>query len=163
MVLCKRFLFRSCVVNGHLIIHVHCGESSRWTGSKWRGRYDWPDSQGHQAVLMTRTFVAIEGYPSFCTVCAGLVQHEVIDPESMTCENGNVNDILKSIMYLHITVWKFLRSKWPNGLRRGSAATHFLGSRVRIPSEKWMSLSCEYCVLLGRGLCVGPITRPEEF
>ena len=25
-----------------------------------------------------------------------------------------------------------------------------------------LSLSCECCVLLGRGLCEGPITRPEE-
>ena len=25
-----------------------------------------------------------------------------------------------------------------------------------------MSVCCECCVLLGRGLCVGPITRPEE-
>jgi hypothetical protein len=25
-----------------------------------------------------------------------------------------------------------------------------------------MSVSCECCVLSGRGLCVGPITRPEE-
>jgi len=26
----------------------------------------------------------------------------------------------------------------------------------------WMSVSCEYCVLSGRGLCVGLTTRPEE-
>jgi hypothetical protein len=26
----------------------------------------------------------------------------------------------------------------------------------------WMSVSCECCVLSGRGLCDGPITRPEE-
>jgi hypothetical protein len=25
-----------------------------------------------------------------------------------------------------------------------------------------MSVSCECCVLSGRGLCVGPITLPEE-
>jgi len=25
-----------------------------------------------------------------------------------------------------------------------------------------VSLSCKFCVLLGRGLCVGLITRPEE-
>jgi len=25
-----------------------------------------------------------------------------------------------------------------------------------------MSASCEYCVLLGRGLCIGMISRPEE-
>jgi hypothetical protein len=27
----------------------------------------------------------------------------------------------------------------------------------------WMPVSCERCVLFGRGLCDGPITRPEEF
>jgi len=26
----------------------------------------------------------------------------------------------------------------------------------------WMSVCCEYCVLSGRGLCEGLITRPEE-
>ena len=30
------------------------------------------------------------------------------------------------------------------------------------PPEAWMSVSCECCVLSGRGLCVGLITRPEE-
>jgi len=28
--------------------------------------------------------------------------------------------------------------------------------------ESWMSVSCKCCVLLGRGLCDGPITRPEK-
>ena len=37
-----------------------------------------------------------------------------------------------------------------------------LGLRVRIPPVAWMSLFCECCVLSGRGLCIGPITRPEE-
>jgi len=27
--------------------------------------------------------------------------------------------------------------------------------------EAWMSVSCECCVLSGRGPCSGPITRPE--
>ena len=52
----------------------------------------------------------------------------------------------------------FGRSRWP----RGSAAASLLGWRVRIPSGAWMSVSCECCVLSGRGLCVGLITRPEE-
>jgi hypothetical protein len=30
------------------------------------------------------------------------------------------------------------------------------------PAGAWMSGSCECCVLSGRGLCVGLITRPEE-
>jgi hypothetical protein len=33
---------------------------------------------------------------------------------------------------------------------------------VRIPPGIWMSLYCECCLLSGRGLCDGLITRPEE-
>ena len=47
-------------------------------------------------------------------------------------------------------------------LRRGSMAARLLGLRVRIPPGPWMSVSCERCALPGRGLCVGPIPRPEE-
>ena len=55
------------------------------------------------------------------------------------------------------------RFRWPRGLRRGSATACLLGLRVRIPPGTWMSVSCERCVLSGRGLCVGLITRTEEF
>jgi hypothetical protein len=54
------------------------------------------------------------------------------------------------------------RSQWLRGLGRGSAAAYLLGLRVRIMSGAWMSVSCKCCVLLGRGLCVELITRPEE-
>jgi hypothetical protein len=54
------------------------------------------------------------------------------------------------------------RSQWSRGLRRGSAAVGLLGLRVRIPPGAWMSVSYECCVLSGRGLYVGLITRPEE-
>jgi len=54
------------------------------------------------------------------------------------------------------------RSQWSRGLRRGSAAARLLGLRVRIPPGAWTSVSCEYCLLSGRGLCVRLITRPEE-
>ena len=54
------------------------------------------------------------------------------------------------------------RSQWPRGLRRGSAAVPFLGLRVRIRPGAWTSVCCECCVLSGRGLCDGLITRPEE-
>jgi len=37
-----------------------------------------------------------------------------------------------------------------------------LGLRVRISPRAWMSVCSEYCVLLGRGLCDGLITRSEE-
>jgi len=43
-----------------------------------------------------------------------------------------------------------------------SAAALFPGLRVRILPGAWLSVSCECCVLSGRGFCVGPITRPKE-
>jgi len=37
-----------------------------------------------------------------------------------------------------------------------------LRSWVRIPPGAWMFVCCECCVLSGRALCDGLITRPEE-
>ena len=64
---------------------------------------------------------------------------------------------------LHIDIfarlsWMKSRSHWPRSLRRVSAAVRLLGLWVRIPPEAWMSVSCEWCVFSGRGLCVGLIT-----
>ena len=41
-------------------------------------------------------------------------------------------------------------------------AARMLRLPVRIPPGALMSVSCECCVLSGRGLCDGPIPRPEE-
>ena len=54
------------------------------------------------------------------------------------------------------------RSQWPCGLRRRSSAARLLRLWVRIPPRAWMFVCCECCVLSGRGLCDGLITRPEE-
>jgi hypothetical protein len=55
------------------------------------------------------------------------------------------------------------RSQWPRCLRHGSAGARLLGLWVRIPPGTWMSVSCECCVLAGRGgLRFWLITRPEE-
>ena len=53
------------------------------------------------------------------------------------------------------------RSQWQSGLRRVFAADRLLGLRVRIPPGLCMFVCCKCCVLLGRGLCDGPIARPE--
>jgi hypothetical protein len=53
------------------------------------------------------------------------------------------------------------RSRWPRCLRRGSTAARLLRLWVRIPPGAWMFVCCQWCVLSGRGLCVGLITRPE--
>jgi hypothetical protein len=72
------------------------------------------------------------------------------------------NSDVKLTMIFPTDMQKENRSRWPRGLRRGSMAARLLGLRVRIPPRAWMSVSCEYCVLSGRGHCVGLITRPEE-
>jgi hypothetical protein len=54
------------------------------------------------------------------------------------------------------------RFQRPRGLRRRSAAERLLESWVRIPPGAWMFVSCTVFVLSGRGLCDGPIPRPEE-
>jgi len=40
--------------------------------------------------------------------------------------------------------------------------TGLLRSWVRIPPGVWMFVCCECCVLSGRGLCDGLITRPKK-
>jgi hypothetical protein len=47
------------------------------------------------------------------------------------------------------------------GVRCESAAARLLGLRVGIPLGAWMSVSWQCCVLSGREICVGLITRPE--
>ena len=46
--------------------------------------------------------------------------------------------------------------------KASSANARLLKLWVRISSEAWISVSCECCVLSGRGLCEGLFTRPEE-
>jgi hypothetical protein len=53
------------------------------------------------------------------------------------------------------------RSQWPRGLTRGSAVARLLVLAVRFCREPGY-LSVVSIVLLGRGLCVEPITHPEE-
>ena len=56
----------------------------------------------------------------------------------------------------------YCRPQWPSGLRGRLAADRLLRLRVWIPPRAWVFVSCECCMLLGRGLCDGLITRPEE-
>jgi len=60
-------------------------------------------------------------------------------------------------------VWMYrFPSQWPRGLRRSFSAACLLRFWVRIPLGAWMFVCCECCVLSGKGLCDGLITRPEE-
>jgi hypothetical protein len=53
-------------------------------------------------------------------------------------------------------------SQCPRGLRRRFTAARLLRSLVRIPPGAWGFVCCVCCVLSGRGLCDGLITRPDE-
>jgi hypothetical protein len=70
--------------------------------------------------------------------------------------------MLSPILLLLLLLLLLRRSQWPRGLKRGSTAARLLGSWVWIPPGAWMSVCCECCVLSGRCLCDGLITRPEE-
>jgi hypothetical protein len=64
--------------------------------------------------------------------------------------------------YIYIYLYIYSRSQWPCGLRRGSATARLLGLWVRIQSGVWISVSCECCVLSGRGLCDELVPRRRE-
>lgn len=52
--------------------------------------------------------------------------------------------------------------QWPRGLRCGSVAADLLTFWVWIPPVTWMSVLCQCCVLSGRDICFGLITRLDE-
>jgi hypothetical protein len=77
-------------------------------------------------------------------------------PLPPTCLLVTANEALS---YFASTIYTHRRSQWPRSLWRRSAVAWLLGSRVRIPLGAWMFVVLP-CV--GRGLCDGLITRPEE-
>jgi len=54
------------------------------------------------------------------------------------------------------------QSQWPSDLRLRSAAVQLLRLRGQILPVTWMSVSCEYFVLLGTGLCDGADSTSRE-
>ena len=83
---------------------------------------------------------------------AGLARHREI---------ANANPLTEGLILSYFGKGES-RSLWPSGLRRRSAAARLLALLYRIPPGTWMPASCECCVLSGRGICDGLITRPEE-
>jgi hypothetical protein len=60
--------------------------------------------------------------------------------------------------HVHESSFQFMyycRYRWPRCLRHGSAAAHLLGLWLRIPPGAWRSVSCDCCVLWGRGFYIG--------
>jgi hypothetical protein len=80
--------------------------------------------------------------------------------------NGCMCKFLKDLSILKWSFWLNRRSQWLLSLRRRSEAAWLLGLHIQTPVGAWMFVSCVYMLLLlscvGRGLCNGLITRPEE-
>jgi hypothetical protein len=69
---------------------------------------------------------------------------------------GHVRSVVKEVVIGRSPIAVAARSKaWVCG----RSLTRIVGSN---PPGAWMSVSCECCVLSGRGLYVGPISGPEE-
>ena len=72
-------------------------------------------------------------------------------------------EIKEAGIYIYIYIYIYIK---PIPLAARSKAwvwaVRLLGLWVRIPPGVWISVCCECCVLPGRGLCIGLITRPGE-
>jgi hypothetical protein len=70
-------------------------------------------------------------------------------------ESHHVNCFHLAVMFKFVATKPLLRrSRWPRGLRRGSAATPLLGLQDRIQEGIWLSVSSECCMLSQRGVAL---------
>ena len=107
-----------------------------------------------QCVVRTRTVSGITNFLNYCDIFT------VYKLANVAAGRGlETDDLGVQICLLQYARGRF---QWPRGLRRGSAASRLLGLRVRIPPGAWMSVCCECCVLSGRALWDGLITRTGE-
>jgi hypothetical protein len=83
--------------------------------------------------------------------------NNVLYIDTLCIENNNRFSITENDYEPHIA-----RPSGRAVLRRQSAAARLLKLLVRTPPGAWMFICCELCVLSGRGLCDGPITRQDE-
>jgi hypothetical protein len=72
-------------------------------------------------------------------------------------------EILRFISIFRYELHADPRGRAVYDVKSSSATAHLLGLRVRIKPGALVSVSCKCCVLSDRGLCVGPIPRPEKY
>jgi len=120
-----------------------------------------PPTQAIYYRLIIYSFIV--RYPSFCIKSLVLFSlfSSIFSDNLSTITNVGENEGRHRSFLLKKCLWNG-RSQWPRGLRRRSEAARLLGLWVRTPQGAWKSVSCEYCVLSGKCLYNGPITRPEE-
>ena len=96
------------------------------------------------------------------TECSETSAYKIQTPGNYPEESKQNSEHGESLKSRKISNFLNSRSRCLRGLRRESVAARLLEVRVRIPPGTWMSVYCECCILSGRGLCLGLITRPEE-
>ena len=90
-------------------------------------------------------------------------QIEYVFPNPICLSKSNMSFQIFAVAWNWDSVILYIgRSQWPRVLRRRPSAARLLRLWVRIPPGACMFFFCECCVLSGRGLCAGLITRPEE-
>jgi hypothetical protein len=165
-----RFVFKGFndAVNCRDIVVLVVGEKNmgkQWWNGTETGK---ADELGERPVLTQHSFVpeTRHGWACGCYWVSAAVSRR---PTTWTMARPTAHDSSDRGITAIGNVFEFChgvlpncRSQWPCGLKRGSAAPRLLGLRVRIPPGVWSSVCCECCVLSGRGLCVGLITRPAE-
>ena len=99
-------------------------------------------------------------------------QHFLVRFEILTTSNRTSvlhNSKSQALLYFAVSFFgqRERERSWPWGLayiQDGPilVAARLLGLWVRIPPGTWRYVYCEWCVLSGRGLCDGLITRPQK-
>jgi hypothetical protein len=108
-------------------------------------------SQGHSLFFYSRL------------LCSGIILQLPLPFIYLRHSKTYVIYLLHFVYSLCVTLfsypWIFMK---PIPVAARSAAARLLGLRFRIPPGARMSVSCDCCILSGRGPCDRSITRPEE-
>jgi len=124
----------------------------------------WSWSWSFSSSFYSYTFVAnVESKVKEFHTSPVYIFHATCLQMTVIVEACNHNKFNKNILVLTDSLWYLYacdcRSQWLRGLRYRSAAACLMRLLVRIPSEAWMSVSWECCVLSVGGLCDELIIR----
>ena len=99
-----------------------------------------PSSHSAALLLCTLVYLRIsyEPFLHFLNTLTSPFHNTVFQPWGTI---SRVVELENFISWIWFSLLSASQSQWPRGLRRGSAAAHLLGLRVRIPQERWMFVS----------------------
>ena len=132
-------------------------------------RSPWSVRQSYKTILSEKSQLISHKAMSWLKSVVGYFWYRGYQTKTPQFPRLNLHNYLSSrtpwmelVVEFRVVIFTNRRSQWPRGLRRMSVAARLLRLWARIPPGAWMFVCCECCVLSGRGLCDGLITRPEE-